>query len=76
VEDRLTNDLPTGPCVGQIWHPDDHLPTPDEDAVVTVAGVSTLADALDALAFFAEIEDQVFANEGLTKRTEPALLRP
>jgi hypothetical protein len=69
-----TNDLPAGPCVGQIWHPDDHLPSPDEDAVITVAGVTTLAEAVDALHFFAEFEDEVFSRQRLSLRGEPALL--
>lgn len=65
AKEPLVNDLPPGPCVGQIWHPDDHLPSASEDAIVTVAVVTDLHEAWDALELFASMEDEVFARQGL-----------
>ena len=74
-QSSLVNDLPKGVYVGQIWHPDDHLPEPDEDAVMAAAGVTTLEEAWDALRFFADAEDVVFSRQHLRPRIAPALLR-
>jgi hypothetical protein len=61
------NGLPAGPCVGQIWYPDDRLPSLDQDAVIAVTHVGDLEDALGALELFASMEDAVYSIQGLPR---------
>jgi predicted ATPase with chaperone activity len=59
AEGALLNDLPPGPCAGRIWAPDDHIPAPDEDAVISLVDVMTLTQAWEVLVFFAEAEEVI-----------------
>lgn len=50
------SDLPPGPWTGRFWQPADHVPDPDEDAVLSIADTDHLAEAWDALTRFVERE--------------------
>jgi hypothetical protein len=70
----LPNDLPSGPCAGQIWHPEDRLPALEDDAVITVGQVSTLREAIEAFEFFAAVEDCIGDLEQIVLRRKPSVL--
>ncbi len=70
----LANDLPPGPYAGQIWHPEDRLPAIQDDAVITAGRVSTLREAVEALEFFATVEDRVSRSEQIELRRAPVPL--
>lgn len=52
-------DLPPGSWAGRFWRPTDHVPDPDEDAVLSIADTEHLADAWDALTRFVEREREL-----------------
>ncbi len=59
TEESLVNDLPFGPCIGRVWAPDDHIPGPDESAVMSLVDVSDLAQAWDVIVFLASVEEVI-----------------
>lgn len=62
VDGDFVNDLPPGPYVGRIWEPDDRLPSPDQDAVISLVDVAELSRAWDVITFFAEAEEVIVGN--------------
>lgn len=52
-------DLPAGPWTGRFWRPTDHVPAPDEDAVLSIVDTDRLADAWDALIRLVEREREL-----------------
>ena len=59
ANELLLNDLPAGPCAGRIWVPDDHVPSSDEDAVISLVDVEDLRQAWEVLVFFAGAEEVI-----------------
>lgn len=57
-------DLPEGAWVGRFWRPTEHVPDPDEDAVLMLVDVETLPDAWDVLARSIEMEAELGAAHG------------
>lgn len=51
--------LPPGPWVARIWHPTDHVPTPEEDAVITLVDADGLRGAWTVLVGLLELERQM-----------------
>lgn len=62
VEESFVNDLPRGPCAGRIWEPEDRVPDPDEDAVMSIIDVSDLKQAWDAITFLAGAEEVILGS--------------
>jgi hypothetical protein len=52
--------LHSGPAAGRIWRPDDRLPEPDDDAVLSIVDVETLAQAWEVLTFMVGSEQVIF----------------
>lgn len=52
-------DLPPGSWTGRFWRPTDHIPDPDEDAVLSIADTDHLAHAWDAITRFVEREREL-----------------
>lgn len=63
ASELLLNDLPAGPCARRIWVPDDHVPSPDEDAVISLVDVADLRQAWRALVFFTQTEEMITERE-------------
>lgn len=64
ADEALVNDLPAGPCVGRIWEPDDRIPDPDDDAVISLVDVTDLRQAWDVITFLAEAEEVLLGSRG------------
>ena len=64
TQDTIVNGLGSGPCVGRIWHPTDHVPEPDEDAVMSLIDVADLKQAWDVITFFAGTEQLILEGVG------------
>lgn len=45
VDEDLTADLPCEPWIGRFWHPTDEVPSPEDDAVISVVPVHDLMEA-------------------------------
>lgn len=55
-EATLVADLPSEPWVGRFWHPADEVPSPDDDAVISIVAVNDLVEAWEALLGLNEVE--------------------
>jgi predicted ATPase with chaperone activity len=60
--------LHSGPAAGRIWRPDDRLPGPDDDAVISVVDIEDLSQAWEVLTFMVGAE-QVIVDGGETVTT-------
>jgi hypothetical protein len=65
----LVGDLPRDPFVGRFRHPTDHVPLPDEDAVLSIVEVDSLAGAWDVLLRLLDIESRLGAKEEMCAKT-------
>ncbi|MGH2759343.1 MAG: hypothetical protein ACRDKJ_07225 [Actinomycetota bacterium] len=55
AEEPFVNELPAGPCVGRVWDPDDRVPSPDDDALISLVGAPDLLRAWDVVVFLAAV---------------------
>lgn len=72
ADEVLVNDLPAGACVGRIWEPDDRIPDPDDDAVISLVDVTDLRQAWDVIAFLAEAEEVILGGRADVQRARAA----
>src|SRR5439155_19966757 len=56
AEGPFVGALHSGPAAGRIWRPDDRLPEPDDDAVLSIVDVEELAQAWEVFTFLVSIE--------------------
>ena len=63
--------LHSGPAAGRIWRPDDRLPEPDDDAVLSIVDVEELAQAWEVFTFLVSIEQALPDPDG----EEPTMIR-
>lgn len=63
AEGPFVGGLHSGPAVGRIWRPDDRLPVSEDDAVISIVEVETIAQAWDVLTFFVGTEEVIFEGE-------------
>ena len=66
AEGPFVGGLHSGPAVGRIWRPDDRLPDPDDDAVISVIDVETIAQAWEVFTFFVGAEEVALDQGGST----------
>lgn len=52
-------DLPPGPWAGRFWRPTDHVPAPEEDAVLSIVDVDGLAQGWDVIVRLVEMEREL-----------------
>lgn len=52
----LVAELPPDPWVGRFWHPQDQVPSPDDDAVISIVSVHDLMEAWLGLLGLNEVE--------------------
>jgi len=62
-EGPFVGGLHSGPAAGRIWQPDDRLPEPDDDAVISVVEVETIGQAWDVFTSFVSMEQVIFEEE-------------
>ncbi len=60
AEGPFVGGLHSGPAAGRIWRPDDRLPEPDDDAVISIVDVEDLAQAWEVITFMVGAEQVVF----------------
>jgi len=62
-EGPFVGGLHSGPAAGRIWRPDDRLPDPDDDAVISIVDIETISQAWDVFTSFASMEQVIFEEE-------------
>jgi len=63
AEGPFVGGLHSGPAAGRIWRPEDRLPDPDDDAIISIVDVENVSQAWDVVTSFVSMEQVVFEEE-------------